>query len=333
MKTLITGTAGFIGHHLAEALAGQGESVLGLDNINNYYDPALKYARLEMSGFVPGEIAYGEKVQSGRFPGYEFVRLDLTDKDALFELFAREKPDRICHLAAQAGVRYSLTHPHSYVDSNITGFLNILEACRHYGVERLVYASSSSVYGLNEEQLQSVGQRTDRPANMYAVTKKTNELMAYAYQNLYGIRTTGLRFFTVYGPFGRPDMAPFIFTQAILADKPIEVFNNGDMYRDFTYIGDIVKSMVLLLKTEPAQDPEILNIGRGEPVRVLDFIAMLEDCLGRKAKLEYCPFQPGEVYSTHADCRELWARIGYRPETSLETGVREFTRWYKSFYL
>jgi UDP-glucuronate 4-epimerase len=332
MKTLVTGSAGFIGFHLANALAGRGESVVGLDNLNGYYDVSLKQARLKASGFNPEAVSDGQFIASSAFPDYRFVRLDLTDRAGLFELFERERPDRVCHLAAQAGVRYSLTNPEAYIESNVTGFLNVLEACRHYHVDRLIYASSSSVYGLNEEQPQSVHHRTDRPANLYAVTKKTNELMAHAYAHLYGIRTTGLRFFTVYGPWGRPDMAPMLFTRAILAGEPIEVFGGGEMYRDFTYVDDIVRGIVLLLDREPSPGAEVFNIGRGEPVRLLDFIETLESCLGRKAIIHYRPFQPGEVASTHADCRPLWERTGYRPDTSLRTGIEAFAEWYKKVY-
>jgi UDP-glucuronate 4-epimerase len=332
MKTLITGTAGFIGFHLANALAGRGEAVTGLDNLNGYYDVGLKQARLKASGIDPQVVLEGQLVTSSTLPDYRFIKLDLTDKIGLFELFEREKPDRVCHLAAQAGVRHSLTHPEAYIESNITGFLNVLEACRHHKINRLIYASSSSVYGLNEEQPQCAHHRTDRPANMYAVTKKTNELMAHAYNHLYGIRTTGLRFFTVYGPWGRPDMAPMLFTRAILAGESIEVFNHGEMYRDFTYIDDIVRSIVLLLDSKPSPQAEVFNIGRGEPVRLLEFIETLEACLGRKAKLYYRPFQPGEVASTHADCRPLWERTGYRPDTSLQTGIGSFVEWYKAVY-
>ncbi len=332
MKTLVTGSAGFIGFHLANALAGRGESVVGLDNLNGYYDVGLKLARLKAGGIDPQAISDGQSVASSTLPDYRFVKLDLTDKAGLFDLFERERPDRVCHLAAQAGVRYSLTHPQAYVESNVTGFLNVLEACRHYQTDRLFYASSSSVYGLNEEQPQCVHYRTDRPANMYAVTKKTNELMAHAYAHLCGIRTTGLRFFTVYGPWGRPDMAPMLFTRAILAGEPIEVFGGGEMYRDFTYIDDIVRSIVLLLDSEPSPEVEVFNVGRGEPVRLLDFIETLESCLGQKANLRYRPFQPGEVASTHADCHGLMERIGYRPDTSLQAGIQTFLEWYQAIY-
>lgn len=318
---------------MARRLLERGDEVLGIDNINDYYDPTLKEARLEMLR---------------KFAKFRFERVDISDRDRMAALFRRERPQRVVHLAAQAGVRYSLTHPFAYTDSNITGFLTILEGCRAVGVEHLLFASSSSVYGANTKQPFSEHQNVDHPVSLYAATKKANELMAHTYAHLYGIPLTGLRFFTVYGPWGRPDMALFKFTKGILEGTPIPVFNEGKMIRDFTYIDDIVEGVVRVLDCRPEGDPawngadpdparsnapyRVFNIGNNRPVLLLDFIRVLESCLGRKATMDLLPIQPGDVISTMADVSELEKAVGFRPGTSVEDGVAAFVSWYKQYY-
>ena len=329
----VTGAAGFIGFHVAKRLLERGEEVAGIDNLNDYYDPALKHARLE---------------QLRQFERFVFVRADISDATAIAALFERYKPSRVVHLAAQAGVRYSLTNPHAYTESNVTGFLNMIEGCRHHGVEHLVYASSSSVYGANTKQPFSEHDNVDHPVSLYAATKKANELMAHTYAHLFGVASTGLRFFTVYGPWGRPDMALFRFTKGILAGEPIPVFNEGRMIRDFTYIDDIVEGVVLVLDQRAAADPKwtgaapdparsyapyrIFNIGNNKPVLLLDYIAALERCLGRKAELDLLPMQPGDVLSTRADVSELEEAVGFRPSTTIDEGIAQFVKWYKGYF-
>lgn len=320
---LVTGAAGFIGYHLCRRLLAAGVAVTGLDNLNDYYDPALKQARLD---------------QLREFPAFSFRRLDLVDRSGMEKLFAELRPDYVVHLAAQAGVRYSVEHPHVYIESNILGFLNILEGCRHTGVKHLVYASSSSVYGLNTKMPFSVADLTDRPASLYGATKKANELMAHSYSHLYGIPATGLRFFTVYGPWGRPDMATFLFTRAILAGKPISLFNHGKMQRDFTYIDDIVEGIVRVMdhvpvRPEPGLPPcRVYNIGNENPVELERFVQILEEHIGKKAVIEYLPMQAGDVVDTYADVHDLTADVGFHPATSPETGLRNFVEWYRSYY-
>ncbi|MDR2258852.1 MAG: NAD-dependent epimerase [Treponema sp.] len=335
MNILVTGTAGFIGFHLAEKLSGLGHTVTGIDNINNYYDTALKEARLKHSGISVELIKEGIKQPSGIFKNYFFVKLDITDRGGLFDLFKKERFDYVVHLAAQAGVRYSLENPYAYIESNISGFLNILEACRENRVKHLVYASSSSVYGLNQKVPFAVSDKTDTPASLYAATKKSNELMAHAYSHLYQLPVTGLRFFTVYGPWGRPDMAPTLFTKAIFEDKPIRVFNNGNMRRDFTYIDDIIEGTLRVMNKIPAPAPgprKVYNIGYGKPVDLTAFIELIEKSSGKKAPKELLPMQPGDVPVTWADISELETDTGYRPRISIEEGVPEFVKWYRIYY-
>ncbi|MDR0642744.1 MAG: NAD-dependent epimerase/dehydratase family protein [Treponema sp.] len=353
MKILVTGIAGFIGSHLAGRLAAQGETVIGIDNINDYYDVDLKYGRLADLGL---QAAAGPaKIQSTRYPSLSFRKMDLTGADAVHALFAAEQFDLVVHLAAQAGVRYSLTNPQAYITSNIQGFLAVLEAIRAFPVRHLVYASSSSVYGLDSAQPFSEDSAADHPVSLYAATKRANELMAYSYSHLYGIPSTGLRFFTVYGPWGRPDMAPFLFTKAILEGRPIDVFNHGQMRRDFTYITDIVEGIVRVMDKAPGRAgppvPEaaassgahsstagtpvparIYNIGNGAPVSLLDFIHALEDELGLKARMNMLPPQAGDVPVTWADCGSLEAVTGCRPHTGIREGIRGFVAWYRRFY-
>jgi UDP-glucuronate 4-epimerase len=331
MKILVTGAAGFIGFHLVKRLISRGDEVVGLDNNNAYYSPELKFARLNECGISRDTACSGELVRSSLFPNYRFLKAGLEDKETLLQLFAQEKFDRVCNLAAQAGVRYSLENPQAYIDSNITGFINILEACRHYPVEHLVYASSSSVYGSNTKMPLSTSDRTDNPVSLYAATKKSNELMAHAYSHLFGIPSTGLRFFTVYGPWGRPDMAAFLFTDAILDGKPIQVFNQGDMYRDFTYVDDIVEGVIRVIdqapleKTPPAT---VYNIGNSSPVKLMDFIEAIETALGKKAEKEFLPMQAGDVYKTFADVSDLEEKFSYHPSTPINEGVKRFAEWY-----
>ena len=348
MKILVTGTAGFIGSYVAEKLLERGDEVIGLDNINDYYDVNLKYGRLLKAGIHKKDIAWYKLVQSCQYPKYRFIRMNLEDRQAMQMLFANEGFHRVCHLAAQAGVRYSISNPYTYIDSNVNGFLNILEGCRHNTVQHLVYASSSSVYGLNGQVPFSEKDGIAHPVSLYAATKKSNELMAHTYSHLYNIPSTGLRFFTVYGPWGRPDMSPFLFADAILHGRPIKVFNNGNMLRDFTYIDDIVEGVLRVADSIPegnqcwdaeVADPsmscapyKIYNIGNSRPVKLMDFIRAIEMSIGREADKIYLPMQPGDVYQTYADTSSLSREIGFQPNTSLEAGVKETISWYKEFY-
>jgi UDP-glucuronate 4-epimerase len=348
MKILVTGTAGFIGFHLANRLLDRGDEVIGIDCINDYYDVGLKYGRLRQAGIDQRSISYGMPVRSSTRPGYTFIQLKLEDRESLLGLFPQYRFDSVCHLAAQAGVRYSLSNPYAYMDSNITGFINMLEACRHSPVRHLVYASSSSVYGLNTTMPFSTHHSVDHPASLYAASKKANELMAHTYSHLYGVPTTGLRFFTVYGPWGRPDMALFIFTKAILEGRPIDVYNNGDMHRDFTFVDDIVEGVVRIIDRPPRGCPEwsgacpdpgssrapyrVYNIGNSSPVRLLDFIQSIEQELGMTAVKNMLPLQPGDVEATWADVSDLMADTGYRPATPVQQGIQRFIAWYREFY-
>jgi UDP-glucuronate 4-epimerase len=319
MKVLVTGACGFIGMHTSRKLLERGDEVCGIDNLNDYYDVSLKEARL---------------AQLQAQPGFHFERLDVADRPALSDFFRRHSPERVIHLAAQAGVRYSLTNPAAYVDSNLVGFGNMLEACRHSGVKHLVYASSSSVYGANKKQPFSVEDNVDHPVSLYAATKKANELMAHVYSHLFGLPTTGLRFFTVYGPWGRPDMAIFLFTKAILEGRPIDIFNNGQMRRDFTYVDDIVEGTVRVMDTVPSQTPpyKVYNIGNSDPVNLMEFIEALEKCLGQKAAKRFLPMQPGDVPETFADVADLQQDVGFHPDTPIQEGLRRFTAWYREYY-
>ncbi len=333
MKVLVTGAAGFIGSHVSQLLLARGDEVVGLDNLNNYYDPTLKQARLDR--LLP-------------LKGFRFVKQELADRDGMAALFAREKFHRVVHLAAQAGVRYSLENPHAYIDSNVTGTLNVLEGCRHHGVEHLVFASTSSVYGLNTNMPFTVHKGVDHPLSLYASTKKANELMAHNYAALFKLPCTGLRFFTVYGPWGRPDMALFLFTRNILEGKPIDVFNYGRHKRDFTFVDDIAEGVVRALDRPAAPNPEwsgdhpdpatssapfrLYNIGNNSPVELSRYIEVLEDCLGRKAERNLLPLQPGDVPDTFADVEDLVRDVGYRPATPVEVGVRRFVDWYRGYY-
>ncbi len=334
MKVLVTGAAGFIGSHVASQLLARGEQVVGLDNLNDYYDPQLKLDRLK------------------RFEaeaGFTFVKLDLADRAGMEKLFAEQKFDKVVHLAAQAGVRYSLKNPHAYIDSNLVGFTHILEGCRHQRVQHLVYASSSSVYGGNTRMPFSEHDPVDHPVSLYAATKKANELMAHTYSHLYGLPTTGLRFFTVYGPWGRPDMALFLFTQAILEGRPIDVFNHGNMQRDFTYIDDIIEGVIRVLDKPATPNPDfdplqpdpgtshapyrVFNIGNHNPVPLMDFIAALEKALGMTARKNFLPLQDGDVPATYADVDALKDWVGFQPGTPIEIGVGRFIEWYRSYYV
>ena len=334
-KIMVTGIAGFIGFHLGRRLLDWGDEVVGVDNLSPYYDVSLKEARL--AGLL-----------SERRRNIRFRKLDLADREGVARVFADERPDTVVHLAAQAGVRYSLQNPHAYVQSNLVGFANILEGCRQWGVRHLVFASSSSVYGANTKVPFSVHDNTDHPVSLYAATKKSNELMAHSYAHLYGLPTTGLRFFTVYGPWGRPDMAYFKFTKAILEGRPIDVYNHGDMRRDFAYVDDIVEGIVRVVGKVPQPDrgwssdrPDpssshapyrIYNIGNNDPVGLLRMIEVLEDCLGRKAEKNLLPMQPGDVPATYADVDDLIRDVGFKPETPIEEGIERFVRWYMSYY-
>jgi UDP-glucuronate 4-epimerase len=334
MKILLTGTAGFIGFHLAKRLLEEGNQVVGLDNINDYYDVRLKYARLKETGIEQDEIEYGNPVQSKTNEKYRFIKLNLEDRPALENVFATENFDAVCHLAAQAGVRYSIENPHAYIDSNLVGFMNMLECCRHNAIKHLVYASSSSVYGNSEKVPFSESDRVDYPISLYAATKKANELMAHTYSHLYQLPTTGLRFFTVYGPWGRPDMAPMLFAKAITEDKPIKVFNNGDLSRDFTYIDNIIEGVVRVMDCTPTKDEEhpyyrIFNIGNSQPVQLMAFIRIMEEAIGKKAILEMYPMQKGDVKVTYADTAALRECVDYSPSTTLKEGITQFIRWYK----
>ncbi|EMH5179211.1 NAD-dependent epimerase/dehydratase family protein [Serratia marcescens] len=333
MKFLVTGAAGFIGYHVAERLLTAGHQVVGIDNLNDYYDVGLKMARLDR---------LADK------PGFRFIKLDLADREGMAALFAEHQFQRVIHLGAQAGVRYSLVNPLAYADANLIGHLNVLEGCRHNKVEHLLYASSSSVYGLNRKLPFATEDSVDHPVSLYAATKKANELMSHSYSHLYGLPTTGLRFFTVYGPWGRPDMALFKFTKAILAGESIDVYNHGEMHRDFTYIDDIAEAIVRLQAVIPQADPSwtveqgspatssapyhVYNIGNNTPVKLMEYITALEQALGVTARKNMLPMQPGDVMDTSADTAELYRDIGFKPETSVEEGVKRFVDWYKAFY-
>lgn len=334
MKILITGAAGFIGYKMVKVLSDEGAEIVGLDSINDYYDVDLKYARLADTGIIKEEVKDGILVQSHSLPGYRFVRMDLTDREGIDRLFRTEGFTHVLNLAGQAGVRYSIENPYSYVQSNVVGFLNILEGCRHHGLPRLVYASSSSVYGMDPHVPFKETDRTDSPVSLYAATKKSEEAMSYAYSKLYHLQTVGLRFFTVYGPWGRPDMAPYKFMKAIDNDEEIQVFNHGDMLRDFTYIDDIAEGIRLVLHSEDKEEIpyRIYNIGNSEPVKLLDFIHTIEEVTGRKAKMRMLGMQPGDVVRTYADTTLLQHDFGYKPSTTIADGIRNLYEWYKKFY-
>jgi len=348
MKILITGAAGFIGYHLAKRITSNDGKVVGLDNINDYYDTGIKYGRLAECGIKKDKIFYGKPVGSEKYPDYRFIKLDLADKEGLNNLFESEKFDAICNLAAQAGVRYSIKNPSAYINSNIVGFANLLEASRQFEIGHFVYASSSSVYGLNQKMPFSVHDGIAHPVSLYAASKKSDELMAHTYSHLFGLPTTGLRFFTVYGPWGRPDMALFKFTKAIIEGAPIDVYNYGNMQRDFTYIDDIVEGVIRVIEhpatpdknwsgknPDPASSSapyKIYNIGNGTPVKLTSFIEAIENALGKKAKKNLLPMQPGDVAATWADTTELENDFGYKPNTSIAEGVGRFISWYREFY-
>ena len=355
MKILVTGTAGFIGSHLATKLLERGDEVVGLDNINDYYDQNVKYGRLQRAGIINSledgpSIPSNKLIISNKYTNYKFIKLNLEDKEAMMQLFEKEKFDAVCNLAAQAGVRYSLTNPDAYMDSNIIGFMNILECCRHNNVKNLSYASSSSVYGLNEELPFSTNHNVDHPISLYAASKKSNELMAHTYSHLFGIATTGLRFFTVYGPWGRPDMALFLFTKAALEGNKIDVFNNGEMLRDFTFVDDIVEGVIRVIDN-PAKSLEpqtclgqnlpadrstapykVYNIGNNNPVKLMDFIEAIENKLGKTIEKNMMPIQPGDVPATYADVNDLVEDLGYKPQTPIQEGINKFVDWYLEFF-
>jgi UDP-glucuronate 4-epimerase len=339
MKILVTGAAGFIGYHVALRLLGNHHTVVGLDNLNTYYDINLKLARLEQLGINPKDAHdFHKRTSSSKYSGFHFVRMDLEDRGQLPKLFEKENFSVVCNLAAQAGVRYSLENPESYIDSNIVGFLNVLECCRNYDIQHLVYASSSSVYGLNKKIPFKTTDPVDHPISLYAASKKSNELMAHTYSHLYELRTTGLRFFTVYGPWGRPDMALFLFTEAIMQGNPIKVFNNGKMERDFTYIDDIVEGMTKIIEDryigtfDEKTRYRIYNIGNSKSVKLMDFIKALEKSLGLKAQKELLPMQPGDVEKTWANVDDLARDYGYRPNTLVQNGISKFVAWYREYH-
>jgi len=348
MKILVTGTAGFIGSHLANKLLARGDEVVGLDCLNDYYDINVKYGRLARAGLTKDKIECNEIIQSKSQVNYKFIKLKLEDKENLMALFKEQQFDAVCNLAAQAGVRYSLTNPDAYMDSNIIGFMNILESCRRHNVKNLCYASSSSVYGLNEELPFSTEHNVDHPISLYAASKKSNELMAHTYSHLFDISTTGLRFFTVYGPWGRPDMALFLFVKAALEGKCIDVFNNGNMLRDFTYIDDIVEGVIRVIDNPAKKDPnwsgkngklstssapyKIYNIGNNNPVKLMDFITAIENKLGKTIQKNMLPIQPGDVPATYADVSDLVEDLKYQPATPIQQGIDNFVDWYLGFF-
>lgn len=336
MRVLVTGSAGFIGFHLTRTLCLQGVEVYGIDSLNQYYDLRLKHARLRECGILLSDQS--NSISSTLFPHYTFASVNLCDKAALEEIFRHHSFDCIVHLAAQAGVRYSLSHPDSYVENNIQGFLNLLEMCRKYKQAKLIYASSSSIYGNCQEVPFKENIQTDQPVSLYAATKKSNELMAYTYSSLFGIQTIGLRFFTVYGPWGRPDMAPMLFANAIREGKPIRIFNNGDLSRDFTYVADIVEGISKMVlepgikrEDHPGIPAVVYNIGHGSPIRLMDFVQLLEQNLGQTAQKEFIGMQPGDVYQTWANTTKLQTDYGYTPQTSLTTGIQAFAEWFQKY--
>ena len=334
-KILVTGAAGFIGFHVSKKLIDLGFEVYGIDNLNAYYDVRLKLDRLKELGIdIQSELFMRQQeVKSGSNESFRFSQMDLVDEHRLDHLFLKEKFDAVINLAAQAGVRYSIENPKAYIQANVVGFMNILEACRSNQIKHLIYASSSSVYGNQQKVPFSEKDRVDHPISLYAATKKSNELMAHVYSHLYGLKTTGLRFFTVYGPWGRPDMAPFLFTKAILSETPIKVFNNGDLMRDFTYIEDIVKGIIEVLITDKIQENyNIYNIGNNTPVKLLDFIQAVEGACNKKAQLDFHPMQDGDVYQTFADIEDLKAVTGYIPKVKINEGIQEFVNWYKAYF-
>jgi UDP-glucuronate 4-epimerase len=348
MKILVTGTAGFIGFHLANRLAGRGDEVVGIDSINDYYDVRLKYARLKEAGISEEKIEYGKSVTSSEYKNYHFIKLNLEDREKLHALFADEEFDAVCNLAAQAGVRYSIRNPYAYIDSNIVGFLNILEGCRQYSVDNLCFASSSSVYGLNSKVPFSTRDNADHPVSLYAATKKADELMAHTYSHLYGIKATGLRFFTVYGPWGRPDMAYFKFVKAAMEGESIDVYNNGNMERDFTYIDDIIEGVVRVIDNpatpgsnwENERRPDrssapyrIYNIGNNHPVQLTDFIEVIEQVLGKKLEKRFQPMQPGDVITTYAEIDDLENDMGFKPSVSIREGIKRFVEWFNTYMI
>lgn len=348
MKILVTGTAGFIGYHLVTKLINRGDEVFGLDSINNYYDVNLKYSRLSEHGIQQTCLVYNTITKSDKFENYSFIILKLEDKENLEKLFSTQNFDVVVNLAAQAGVRYSLTNPQAYIESNIIGFTNLLECCRHYNIKHLVYASSSSVYGLNEEVSFSTSSNVDHPISLYAATKKSNELMAHVYSHLFKLPTTGLRFFTVYGPWGRPDMSYFLFANSILAGEPINVYNNGEMVRDFTYVDDIVEGIVPVIDQPPKGDPlwdpknplpsssaapyKIYNIGNNNPVTLMEFISAIENGLGKIAVKKMLPLQAGDVLATYANIDGLAADFNYKPKTQIAEGINNFLKWYREYF-
>lgn len=345
---LVTGAAGFIGYWLSKKLLEKGYAVIGLDNLNDYYDVNLKHSRLEQLGIIKEDIIYNSLIKSSIFPKFSFIKLNLEDAEGLNELIKNTYVNKICHLGAQAGVRYSIENPMSYVNSNIVGFTTILELCRHNKISHLVYASSSSVYGLNTKMPFSPHDPTNHPVSFYAATKKANELMAHVYSQLYDLPTTGLRFFTVYGPWGRPDMSPMLFADAIMKNKTIKVFNNGNMGRDFTYIEDVVEGIIKVINFPPqsnelwhAKNPDpasssakyrIYNIGNSSPVNLIDYIETMENAFGKKVNKEYLPMQPGDVLNTFSDVSDLEKDFNFKPKTSLKEGISKFTEWYMSYY-
>ncbi len=333
MKILITGAAGFIGFHLVEKLVTEGHQIIGIDNINDYYDPELKFSRLSECGIKRSEIRYAQDVPSNLYKNYKFIQLDLANRKDCEKLFSDNKFDQVIHLAAQAGVRYSIENPHAYIESNIVGFLHILEGVRQNNISRLIYASSSSIYGNRESVPFKEEDNVDKPISLYAATKKSNELMAHTYSHLYNIQTIGLRFFTVYGPWGRPDMAPFIFAKNIIEEKSIKIFNHGNMERDFTYVSDIIEG-ISKIANHPSKDEKyaVYNIGNSEPINLLNFIENIEQILGKKAKKIFLPIPPGDVQKTFSDITKLQDDFNYKPDTKLNDGLENFISWYKSYY-
>lgn len=347
-KILVTGAAGFIGFHLSKFLLDRGDTVVGLDNISGYYDISLKLGRLSELGIDQHQISEGTFANSNSYSKFSFVKADIKDKSVLEKIFITEGFDSVVNLAAQAGVRYSVENPQVYIDANIQGFINILELCRNYPVKHLVFASSSSVYGANTKMPFSINDNVDHPLSLYAATKKSNELMAHSYAHLFGIPTTGLRFFTVYGPWGRPDMALFLFADAIAQGKPIKIFNNGEMSRDFTYIDDIIRGVVYVIDSPPSQGENwndenlkpgkskapyrLYNIGKNKPVKLLDFVKALEEEMGMTAQKQFLPMQAGDVISTYADVKELEEDFNYKPNTSIKDGIKAFITWYKGYF-